>query len=71
MNSIKRWTRGIVFPMLLGCLMGISVVSAAQQTDSPQVENAQMQHRAVSGTLAATIRELEKSGAEAAGSAMP
>jgi hypothetical protein len=37
--------------------------SSAQQTDAPQVENAQVQTRSFSGTLAATIGEVEKNAA--------
>jgi HEAT repeats len=37
----------------------------AQQTDTTQVENAQVQTRSVSGTLAATMTELEKSATTA------
>jgi hypothetical protein len=40
-------------------------VSRAQQSDMPRIENAQAQTRSVSGTLAATMTELEKSATNA------
>src|ERR1700719_2870966 len=39
--------------------------SRAQQSDTPQVENSQVQTRSVGGTLAATMTELEKSATSA------
>jgi HEAT repeats len=39
--------------------------SRAQQSDTPRVENAQVQTRSVNGTLAATMTELEKNATSA------
>ncbi len=59
-------TRVFVTATLLAGLLIGGAASPAQQADLPQVENAQVQTRAVAGTLAATFDELKKSSAEAA-----
>ncbi len=47
------------FVLLAGGASG----SRAQQSDAPQVENAQIQTRSVAGTLAATMADVEKNAA--------
>jgi HEAT repeat protein len=62
MSSITRVF--ITATLLAGLLVGGEALGA-QQTDLPQVENAQVQTRAVAGTLAASVADWEKSNAEA------
>ena len=56
-NTLRKGLLAASFILLAGGASG----SRAQQSDTPRVENAQVQTRRVSGTLAATTTELEKS----------
>src|ERR1700686_4888872 len=60
-NTLRNALLAASFVLLAGGASG----SRAQQSDAPQVENAQVQTRSVSGTLAATMTELEKSATSA------
>ena len=60
-NTLRNGLLAASFVLLAGGASG----SRAQQSDTPQVENSQVQTRSVGGTLAATMTELEKSATSA------
>src|ERR1700719_2720466 len=60
-NTLRNGLLAASFILLAGGASG----SRAQQSDTPRVENAQVQTQSVSGTLAATMTELEKSATSA------
>jgi HEAT repeat protein len=60
-NTLRNGLLAVSFVLLAGGANG----SRAQQSDTPRIENAQVQTRSVSGTLAATMTELEKSATSA------
>jgi len=58
-NTLRNGLLAASFVLLSCCASG----SRAQQSDTPQVENSQVQTRRVGGTLAATMADVEKNAA--------